>query len=159
MPRPFHPAASPRTLHDILPRPGAVLARCATACCRAISALEVTGDLHRRLRGADLDRLGEGLRCTCGGRRATLEAWPDKLALCHRGTGSSCSSSRMATIERIGRLQRPLTIRCNMCGHRATWSPREATRRLGGACMVTDARRRLACSRCGARGSRALDFD
>lgn len=64
----------------------------------------------------------------------------------------------MATIERIGRLTKPLTITCHGCGHNTTWPPREAARRLGGDCMVTDARRRLRCSACGARGSEFVDF-
>jgi hypothetical protein len=34
----------------------------------------------------------------------------------------------------------------------------EARRRLGGDCMVTDARRRLRCSVCNANGSRFVDF-
>jgi hypothetical protein len=39
-----------------------------------------------------------------------------------------------------------------------TWSVTEAIRRFGGECMVTDARRRLACSACGERRSRCVDF-
>ena len=34
----------------------------------------------------------------------------------------------------------------------------EAIRRFGGECMVTDVRRRLACSACGERRSRCVDF-
>jgi hypothetical protein len=64
----------------------------------------------------------------------------------------------MATIARIGRLTKPLTITCRSCGHAVTWRPREASSRLGGDCIVTDARRRLRCSSCGANGSRYVDF-
>jgi hypothetical protein len=64
----------------------------------------------------------------------------------------------MATIARIGRLKRPLVIRCHACGHGVTWSKEAAVRRLGGVCTVIDARRRLCCSRCGARGSQHVDF-
>lgn len=74
--------------------------------------------------------------------------------------GSSASSdyaAGMPTIARIGRLIRPLTIICNACGHSVTWAPAEARRRLGGDCMVTDARRRLTCSVCGQR-ERLVDF-
>lgn len=62
----------------------------------------------------------------------------------------------MPTIARIGRLERPLTIACSTCGHRVVWTVAEARQRLGGDCMVTDARRRLWCSQCGARGT--VDF-
>jgi hypothetical protein len=64
----------------------------------------------------------------------------------------------MPTIERIGRLKGPLTITCCACKHQVTWSPQEAARRLGGECMVTDARRRLKCSACGERRSGFVDF-
>jgi hypothetical protein len=62
------------------------------------------------------------------------------------------------TIERIGRLKGPLTVTCHTCGHNTTWSALEAARRLGGECMVTDARRRLRCSACGERRTRCIDF-
>jgi hypothetical protein len=64
----------------------------------------------------------------------------------------------MPTIERIGMLRGPLTIRCHSCGHSVTWPVPEARRRLGGECMVTDARRRLWCSACGERRTRFIDF-
>jgi hypothetical protein len=64
----------------------------------------------------------------------------------------------MPTIARIGRLERPLTITCCICGHSVTWTAQEARRRLGGDCIVTDARRRLWCSRCGERSTTAVDF-
>lgn len=64
----------------------------------------------------------------------------------------------MPTIARIGRLKGPLTIRCFTCGHAATWTPAQAARRLGGECMVTDARRRLVCSACGERRTRRIAF-
>ncbi|HEY1926605.1 MAG TPA: hypothetical protein VGG92_04000 [Caulobacteraceae bacterium] len=59
----------------------------------------------------------------------------------------------MPTIARIGRLQRPLTLLCSACRHRVTWTAAEARQKLGGDCMVTDARRRLRCSQCGQRGT------
>jgi hypothetical protein len=64
----------------------------------------------------------------------------------------------MPQIERIGRLQGPLTIACLSCGHRATWPVADAVRRLGGECMVTDARRRLWCSQCGERRTWRIAF-
>ena len=64
----------------------------------------------------------------------------------------------MTTVARIGLLKGPLTIRCFTCAHQVTWSVAEAIRRFGGECMVTDARRRLACSACGERRSRCVDF-
>lgn len=64
----------------------------------------------------------------------------------------------MPTIERIGRLKGPLTIRCYTCKHEVTWSAREAARKLGGECMVTDARRRLKCSACGEARTHRIDF-
>jgi hypothetical protein len=64
----------------------------------------------------------------------------------------------MPTIERIGRLTFPLTIICWTCKREVTWTPKEATKRLGGECMVTDARRRLWCSACGERGRGRVDF-
>lgn len=64
----------------------------------------------------------------------------------------------MTTVARIGRLAAPLTIRCFTCAHQTTWNVAEAVRRLGGECMVTNARRRLACSMCGERRSRRVDF-
>lgn len=64
----------------------------------------------------------------------------------------------MPQIERIGRLTRPLTISCKSCGRQVTWTVAEARRRLGGDCMVTDARRRLRCSVCAGKGSEAVDF-
>gem|GEM_PF-5903307 len=64
----------------------------------------------------------------------------------------------MPSIERIGRLRGPLTITCVTCGHRTTWTPREAVRRLGGECMVTDARRRLRCAACGECRTHCIAF-
>ena len=64
----------------------------------------------------------------------------------------------MPTIERIGRLKGDLAIACRTCGHRVVWPPREAARRLGGDCMVTDARRRLWCSACGERRTWCIVF-
>jgi hypothetical protein len=64
----------------------------------------------------------------------------------------------MATIARIGRLKRPLTITCHACGHSTTWTAVEAAIRLGAECTVTDARRRLCCSKCRATGSQHVDF-
>lgn len=64
----------------------------------------------------------------------------------------------MPQIERIGRLQRPLTIRCYACKHQAVWTPREAARKLGGECTTLDARRRLRCSACGNNSSGRIDF-
>lgn len=64
----------------------------------------------------------------------------------------------MSTIERIGRLRVPLTISCASCGHSTTWSLREAVRRPGGECMITDARRRLQCSARGERETRCVVF-
>ena len=63
----------------------------------------------------------------------------------------------MPQIARIGRLQGPLTIRCYTCKHQVVWTPKEAARRLGGECIVTDARRRLRCSACGEARSRSYD--
>jgi hypothetical protein len=64
----------------------------------------------------------------------------------------------MPTIERIGRLKGPLTISCGSCGHRVTWTAREAACRLGGECMTTDARKRLWCSACGERRTYLIAF-
>ena len=64
----------------------------------------------------------------------------------------------MATIARIGRLKGPLTITCHACGRSVTWAPLAASRRLGGDCTVREARRRLHCAACGARGSQFVDF-
>ena len=64
----------------------------------------------------------------------------------------------MPTIDRIGRLRGPLTITCWTCKHRVTWSPCEAAARLGGECIVTQARRRLWCSAFGERGRRRVEF-
>ena len=55
----------------------------------------------------------------------------------------------MATIDRIGRLTGPLTIHCGNCGRATTWSAQEARRKLGGGCMIPDAKRILRCSACG----------
>ena len=55
----------------------------------------------------------------------------------------------MATIDRLGRLTGPLTIRCGACGHSANWSALEARRELGGECMIPAAKRVLRCSACG----------
>ena len=58
----------------------------------------------------------------------------------------------MPQIDRIGRLIRPLVITCRTCGHRVVWTTAQARERLGGDCMVTDARRRLKCSACDGEG-------
>jgi hypothetical protein len=39
-----------------------------------------------------------------------------------------------------------------------TWTPTEAVRKLGGECMITDARRRLRCSVCGGGRLKLVDF-
>ncbi len=64
----------------------------------------------------------------------------------------------MPQIDRIGRLRGPLRITCGTCSRRVVWTPREATRRLGGDCTTTDARRRLRCSVCGERRSYMISF-
>lgn len=64
----------------------------------------------------------------------------------------------MPQLERIGRLQGPLTLTCITCGHAATWTVREAVAKLGGDCGVFEARRRLRCSACGEREGRRIDF-
>jgi hypothetical protein len=61
-------------------------------------------------------------------------------------------------VERIGRLRGPLTITCHTCGHSVTWTVLEACRKLGGECMVTDARRRLWCGACGERRTWCVGF-
>jgi hypothetical protein len=71
---------------------------------------------------------------------------------------NKCGTLCMPTIERIGRLKGDLTITCWSCKHRVTWSRQEAAARLGGECMVTDARRRLSCSACGERGRGRVEF-
>lgn len=64
----------------------------------------------------------------------------------------------MPPIERIATLRGPLTIECAVCGHKVVWSEKDAMARLGGECMVTDARRRLFCSACGERSTTAVNF-
>jgi len=64
----------------------------------------------------------------------------------------------MTTIDRVGRLKGPLTIHCGNCGHAATWAREEAVRRLGGACMIPDAKRVLRCSACGGGRHRFIYF-
>ena len=64
----------------------------------------------------------------------------------------------MATIDRIGRLNGPLTIHCGACGHTARWSPEEARRKLGAQCMIPDAKRVLRCSACDGGRDRFVYF-
>ena len=74
------PLPSAQVLADILPRPGMVMARCVGEACGAVTALEFSEGLHRRLRLSSLARLEGALRCSCGARRGTLEPWPADLA-------------------------------------------------------------------------------
>jgi hypothetical protein len=64
----------------------------------------------------------------------------------------------LATVARIGRLDRPLTITCGACRHSVTWPIREAIGKLGGGCMIPEAKRRLRCSRCGGGRIRFVDL-
>ncbi len=61
-------------------------------------------------------------------------------------------------MEVVGRLRGPLTITCRTCEHSSTWSPKEASRRLGAECTVPSARRKLRCSACGERRSMYFVF-
>jgi hypothetical protein len=72
-------ACEPRTIDDVLTEPGVILARCEASACGAVTALNIDPDLHRHLCRASLSRLEDQLRCTCGGRRGRLEAWPTDL--------------------------------------------------------------------------------
>lgn len=69
----------PHRVADILPAPGVMLARCDAPACRAVTALDIDPPLHSYLKLASLSRLEDQLRCTCGGRRGRLEAWPAGL--------------------------------------------------------------------------------
>ena len=60
-----------------------------------------------------------------------------------------CAKVARTTIDRIGRLKGPLTIHCGNCNHATTWSIEEARRKLGGGCIISDAKRVLRCSVCG----------
>jgi DNA-directed RNA polymerase subunit RPC12/RpoP len=64
----------------------------------------------------------------------------------------------MPQIERIATLRGALTVRCYTCGHKVTWSTRQASHKLGGECTVFDARRRLWCSACGEREPSRIIF-
>ena len=69
----------PQRVADILPAPGMMLARCDAPACRAVTALDIAPPLHSYLKQTSLTRLEDQLRCTCGGRRGRLEAWPAGL--------------------------------------------------------------------------------
>jgi hypothetical protein len=47
----------------------------------------------------------------------------------------------------------PLWASCKGCGHRAKLDPAALARRVGYDAALPDLRRRLACTRCGARGA------
>jgi hypothetical protein len=64
----------------------------------------------------------------------------------------------MATVARIGRLERPLTITCGNCRHSVTWPVKLAIARLGGACMIPDAKRRLRCTMCDGGRHKFIDL-
>ena len=53
------------------------------------------------------------------------------------------------TLQRVMEPADTLKIRCERCGHGATWSRQTAFARIGADAMPADVRRRLHCSRCG----------
>jgi hypothetical protein len=71
----------PHLLGDILPAPGTLVARCLSQPCGAVTRLQISPNLHRRLRLSSLSRLQANLRCTCGARSGALEPWPASVAL------------------------------------------------------------------------------
>lgn len=76
-----YPKRTPQVVGDILAAPGVVVARCRSRPCAAVTALDIGPGLYRLLRRASLARLEDQLRCTCGGRRGALAAWPANLSV------------------------------------------------------------------------------
>lgn len=59
----------------------------------------------------------------------------------------------MTHIERIGKLEGPLTIECYVCQHTVIWTKDQAVEWLGGWRQPYDARVVLRCTKCGVKGS------
>lgn len=70
--------AKPQVLKDLMGPSGLVVARCSAPACGAVTPLEITAGF---LGLVSLARLEGELRCTCGGRRGLLEAWPANLTV------------------------------------------------------------------------------